>query len=126
MLERRSRLDVRAVKLCVAGLCMVLVMALTAQEAGASTGPVSVDSDGYVPVVYSCFGGGAVGFYSWFFNGGQTYGKVIINRCLLNSLGAGPQDFARVVAHEMGHARGLVHNHHASSFMNPVIFITGR
>lgn len=64
MVERRSRLDVRSVKLCVAGLCVALVMALTAQEAGASAGPVSVASDGYVPVTYSCFGGGTVGFYS--------------------------------------------------------------
>jgi hypothetical protein len=104
---------------------MALVMALTAQSAGASVGSVRADSDGYVPVSYSCFGGGAVGLYSWFSNGDQTYGKITINQCLLESLGAGPQDFARVLAHEMGHSKGLLHNSYASSVMQPILSITG-
>lgn len=127
MIERWMRLDARAaVKLCVAGLCVALVLALTATKADASVGPVRADSDGYVPVSYTCFGGGAAGTYNWFFDGSQTYGKVTINKCLLDSLGAGPQDFARVLAHEMGHSRGLLHNSYASSAMQPVLFITGR
>lgn len=130
MLERWSRLESRAMRLCAAGFCVALLvastLALTAQEASASYGTARADSDGYVPVTYSCFGGGAVGLYSWFFDGSQTYGKVTVNQCLLDSLGAGPQDFARVVAHEMGHARGLLHNSYASSVMSPVLYITGR
>ena len=126
MIERWTRLDIRAVKLCVAGLCMALVMVLAAEEADASVGPVSVDSDGYVPVTYSCFGGSAVGTYNWFSVGGQTYGRVTVNQCLLESLGAGPQDYARVIAHEMGHSKGLLHSSYASSIMNPVMFILGK
>lgn len=121
MMERWTKLDIRAVKLCVAGLCMALVMALAAEEAGASA-----DSDGYVPVAYSCFGGGSVGMYNWLSVGGQTYGRVTVNQCLLESLGAGPQDYARVIAHEMGHSKGLLHSSYVSSIMNPVMFILGR
>lgn len=90
MVERWSRPDTRVVRLCAAVLCVALVAAVTAQGAGASAGPVRADSDGYVPVTYSCFTGGSVGLYSWFFDGSQTYGKVTVNQCLLNSLGAGP------------------------------------
>ena len=104
---------------------MALVMAFTAQTAGASAGYSRADSDGSVPVIYSGFGGGSVGSYSWFSNGYQTYGKITINHCLLNSLGAGPRDFARVLAHEMGHSKGLLHNSYGSSVMKPVLFITG-
>lgn len=125
MMERLFVLDSRVLKLCVAGLCMALVMAFTAQTAGASAGYSRADSDGYVPVIYSCFGGGSAGSYSWFSNGYQTYGKITINHCLLNSLGAGPRDFARVLAHEMGHSKGLLHNSYGSSVMKPVLFITG-
>lgn len=126
MIERWRRPDARAVKLCVVGLCVALVMALTADKAGASAGSVRADSDGYVPVTYSCFGGGSVGLYNWVFDGSQTYGKVTINQCLLESLGAGPMDFARVIGHEMGHARGLLHSPDPSSHMHPSLFITGR
>lgn len=129
MIERRPRLGTRAVRLGVAGLCVALVLALmssvAAGEARASAGYMKADSDGYVPVTYSCFAGGAVGSYSWFFDGSQTYGKVVINQCLMERLGAGPQDYARVIAHEMGHSRGLLHSSYASNVMNPVIQITG-
>lgn len=120
-MERWIRRDFRAVKLCVAGLCMALVMALSAEEAGASA-----DSDGYVPVTYSCFGGGSVGTYSWLSVGGQTYGRVTVNQCLLEGLGAGPRDYARVIAHEMGHSKGLLHSSYVSSIMSPVMSIFGR
>lgn len=130
MIDRRPRLETRAVRLGLAGLCVALVLALmssvAAGEARASVGSTRADSDGYVPVAYSCFAGGTAGSYSWFFDGSQTYGKIVVNQCLLENLGAGPQDYARVIAHEMGHSRGLLHSSYASNVMNPVIYITGR
>lgn len=126
MMERLTNLDSKVLKLCALGLCMALVMAFTAQTAGASVGySRAADSDGYVPITYSCFGSGAAGLYSWFWNGYQTYGEITIDQCLLNSLGAGPQDFARVIAHEMGHSKGLLHNSYASSMMRPILTIIG-
>lgn len=126
MIERWSRLEIRTVRICVAALCMTLITALAAGEADANVSSVSADSDGYVPITYSCLGSGAAGIYSWLSIGGQTYGKVTVDQCLLESFGAGPQDFARVIAHEMGHSKGLLHSSYASSIMSPVMLILGR
>lgn len=103
-----------------------IFMALSAKEAGASSGHSRADSDGRVPVVSSCWAGNSVGIYSWYSNGYTTQGKILINDCALDRLGAGPQDRQAVVAHERGHAKGLPHSSNPSSVMYPVIMITGR
>lgn len=109
-------------------VCVLLsiVMFMVANEARASSGSVRADSDGYVPVRHSCWAGNTLGFYRWYFNGYQTRGVIVINKCGLNRLGAGPRDYRAVVAHERGHSRGLAHSRNPSSVMYPVIRITGR
>ena len=87
-----------------------IIMALSAKEASASSGHARTDSDGRVPVVNSCWAGNSVGIYQWYSNGYTTQGKILINNCALDRLGAGPQDRQAVVAHEQGHARGLPHS----------------
>lgn len=127
MVERSTRLaaSAGAIRLCAASLCAVLALAFTAAEAGASSGAVRADSDGYVPVSYSCFGGGAAGLYSWFFDGRETYGSITINECLLDRIGAGPQGYERMLEHEMGHSRGFGHSSSPASPMYPTMSITG-
>ena len=111
----------RVTKLALASLFVVASMAFVAPgEAHAMA-----DSDGYVPVTYGCFAGSEAGLYSWYFDGYTTYGTITINKCLLDRLGAGIQDFARVLAHEEGHAAGLPHSLDPTSIMYPYLLITG-
>lgn len=116
----------RAFKLAIAAGVATILMMVVASEAQASYGTVRADSDGYVPVSYSCMVGNSVGIYNWVFDGSTTRGSITINQCALDRLGAGPQDLQQVLAHERGHARGLNHSSDPSSVMYPVIRITGR
>ncbi|MGH3089872.1 MAG: matrixin family metalloprotease [Rubrobacteraceae bacterium] len=109
----------------VAGFFAVAVIAVVlADEAKAQTN-IQADSDGYVPVYYSCWPGNEVGIYSWYYDGYSTQGTITINQCLLDSMGAGPQDYQNVIAHEMGHAQGYGHSHDPYSTMYPTVTITG-
>ncbi len=115
----------RALKL-VAGVAVAAILAFVVapDDAEAQTN-IQADSDGYVPVVYSCWAGSEVGTYSWYFDGYTTTGTITINQCLLDSMGAGPNDYQAVIDHEMGHAMGYGHSSDPYSSMYPTTTITG-
>lgn len=115
----------RALKLAIAAGLAAMLMMIAAGEAQASYGTVRADSDGNVPVSYSCTAGSGVGLYSWVFDGSTTQGNITINKCALDRLGAGPNDRQQVLAHEKGHSRGLAHSSNPSSVMYPVVKISG-
>ena len=75
-------------------------------------------------------GGGAytseqLALYSWVNDGYATYGEISIDDCALDAMGAGPEDRERVLAHERGHANGLLHSDNPSDLMYPIVPITG-
>jgi hypothetical protein len=113
----------------VVGFVVGAVMALAAAAALADEAEAQVniqaDSDGYVPIIYSCWAGNEVGLYSWYFDGYTTTGTITINSCLLDSMGAGPADYQAVIDHEMGHALGYGHSYDPYSTMYPTTTITG-
>ncbi len=105
-------------------LTAVAVAVVMAQGAEASAGGWA-DSDGHVPVYSACYPGVELGYYSWYYDGYAVYGTVYVNDCALDRLGAGPHDRRMVVAHEMGHARGLPHSPDPESYMYWYYDITG-
>lgn len=117
---RSGRLG-RTAKLALVALLVASSLAFAAPR----DAQAMADSDGYVPITYGCFAGNEAGFYSWYFNGYATYGAITINECALQRLGAGINDFLRVLAHEEGHAAGLPHSSDPNSIMYPYQIITG-
>jgi len=92
--------------------------------------PSIADSDGYVPVYEVCIpedpllGGIGGGYFPLDDGFGGVEGVIFLNVCALESLGAGPNDIEYVIAHEMGHARGLEHSDD-NNLMYPEYRITG-
>jgi len=118
---------------------LVAVLLTTAAVAGTVPGyvaaqavnPIFADSDGYVPVYEVCLpedpslgdiGGGYLPLDDSF---GGVEGVIVVNVCALAELGAGPNDIDYVIAHEMGHARGLEHSADPGDLMYPAYRITG-
>ncbi len=122
----RIGMALRSLKLLVASLlAAVAVAAVMADGASASSGSSVADSDGYVPTYSVCYAGYEVGYYEWYSDGYAVYGAIYINDCALTRLGAGPYDRQQVVAHELGHSRGLLHSSDPYSYMYPYYTITG-
>lgn len=116
----------RTVMLASASVLLAMVLAAVgAREADASYSSGIADGDGYVPVYSTCYAGNQLGYYSWYFDGYTTYGTVYVNDCALQALGAGAYDRQRVIEHEMGHARGLLHSPNPYDVMYPTSEITG-
>jgi Matrixin len=122
----------RFAKLSVATLFAVVSVVMAPAPADAqAVDPSVADSDGYVPIIETCIpvdpslgdiGGGYVPMDDGF---GGVAGVIILNVCALAELGAGPNDIEYVIAHEMGHAEGLLHSTDPNDLMYPSYPITG-
>ena len=123
----------RALKLSAALVLIgaALVGSVPGYAQAQALNPSIADSDGYVPVYVVCIpedpllgdiGGGYVPLDDGF---GGVEGVIFLNVCALESMGAGPNDIEYVIAHEMGHARGLEHSDDPNDLMYPEYRITG-
>nr|MDP9476809.1 matrixin family metalloprotease [Actinomycetota bacterium] len=83
------------------------------------------DTDGYVPIYSGCLPNNVGAFYAPYYDGYTVQGIIVVNACYLERVGAGPMDLRRLLAHEMGHARGLLHSGDPSDIMYPVVPLTG-
>lgn len=124
--EKESGFSWRRAAMLAAGLALAVAISLVpVRDAEASYGGSAVDSDGYVPVVSTCYGGYGTGYYHWVSDGYSVQGTIYVDDCLLRDLGAGPNDRAHIIAHEQGHAAGYGHSSDPYSVMYPTYTITG-
>ncbi|MDP9478465.1 MAG: matrixin family metalloprotease [Actinomycetota bacterium] len=123
-----------AVKLLVAALLAAAFVALAAPGRAEAAeigflGPDSdigfADSDGYVPIYTDCSPVDIGGLYVPYYDGYTIQGSIIVNLCAPNLSGAGPGDLQRLVEHELGHSRGLLHSTDPNDIMYPLIATTG-
>lgn len=103
--------------------------ATTDQYAGEQqyTGEQQYATDQYAGAQYATseYSSEQLGTYSWYNDGYATYGTIAIDDCALDAIGAGPEDRERVLAHERGHADGLLHSDDPNDLMYPVVLIEG-
>ena len=83
------------------------------------------DSDGYVPLYHDCLDNDMGALYVPYYDGSSIIGSIIINDCAIERFGVGPNDLQQLIAHEMGHARGLLHTDDPDDIMYPYLYVTG-
>lgn len=105
----------KVVKLSLAGLFVAGAMAAVVPNRAEAT-----------PIYSVCYPGDEVGYYEWYDDGqGNFTDSIGINDCALDSMGAGSEDRARVLEHELEHAQGYGHSDDPYDVMYPHILITG-
>ena len=78
------------------------------------------------PVYNVCYPGDELGAYNWAYDEYGNFSDFIeINDCALDRMGAGPEDRARVLEHELEHAQGLGHTEDPYDVMYPQMLVTG-
>jgi hypothetical protein len=124
----------RVVKLSAAALVAAAAMVLAAPGGAAAAeigflAPDSdigfADSDGYVPIYRDCLPNDLGAVYVPYYDGTSIIGSIVVNECAIERLGVGPNDLARLIEHEMGHAQGLLHSDDPNDIMYPYLPVTG-
>ena len=83
------------------------------------------DSDGYVPLYHDCLDNDMGALYVPYYDGTSIIGSIIINDCAIERFGLGSNDLQQLIAHEMGHAQGLLHTDDPDDIMYPYLYVTG-
>jgi Matrixin len=124
----------RAVRLSLATFLAAVAVAVAAPDR-ADTAEIGflapdsdigfADSDGYVPLYHDCLDNDMGALYVPYYDGSSIIGSILINDCAIERFGLGPNDLQRLIAHEMGHAQGLLHSDDPNDIMYPYLEVTG-
>jgi hypothetical protein len=105
----------RGAKLSLAALLVAGAMAAAVPDRAEAT-----------PVYSTCYPGDELGAYNWAYDEYGNFTDFIeMNECALDRMGAGPEDRARVLEHELEHAQGYDHSDDPYDTMYPQMLVTG-
>ena len=125
--RRFARLSVASL-LVTTGIAMATAGSAVAAEVGFLTPDSDIgfaDSDGIVPIYRDCLPNDLGAVYVPYYDGTNIIGNIVLNECAIERLGVGPTDLERLLEHEMGHARGLLHSDDPNDIMYPYQYVTG-
>ena len=124
----------KVTKLSIAALLMAAAVVVATPDRG-NTAEIGflppdsdigfADSDGYVPIYHDCLDNDLGALYVPYYDGYSIIGSIVINDCAIERFGVGPNDLQRMIAHEMGHAQGLLHSDDPNNIMYPYLPVTG-
>jgi len=126
----------RVAKLAIAALLAAVAMAAASPDRAGAAEEIGLvppdsdigfaDSDGYVPLYRDCLPNDLGALYlPYTYDGVTVEGGIVVNECAIERLGVGPTDLERLIAHEGGHSRGLLHSDDPYDIMYPYLSVTG-